>query len=485
MSSFAIGSASLVWLLIRTGTKPSRAAYPCQRMAAANAAAWLGAAVVPLLVHRALAIWRGLTDRPRALMFALPAAAAIIFGGAALARTAAPADTSAAAGTQSIQLQLNDRIVGPPAFSDVFAVNGTDGADAGVARLIQLLENEGDGFYRRAARGAGGRFAGVVGSDDVVLIKINAQWDQRGGTNTDLVRSLVVAIADHPDGFTGEIVIADNGQDRFGARGGGGSMEWRDNNAADRSQSIADVVSELSGDLRVSAYLWDTITRTRVAEYSDGDYTDGYVVADAPSASTGIIVSYPKFTTAYGTRVSFTHGIWDSETGRYDHDRLVVVNVPVLKSHAIYGVTASVKHYMGVVSDKLTSHNAHRSVANGGMGTQMAETRLPDLNIIDAIWINARPGNGPGTNYAAATHTGIIAASRDPVALDVWAAETILIPTADALGYRGASAMDPRNDDGRRSFGRWLSLAADELTGAGYPVTLDSGEVNVRAVNLR
>ncbi len=31
-----------------------------------------------------------------------------------------------------------------------------------------------------------------------------------------------------------------------------------------------------------------------------------------------------------------------------------MINVPVLKSHRGYGVTASVKHYMGVVSDKLS-----------------------------------------------------------------------------------------------------------------------------------
>ena len=455
-------------------------------MAAANASAWLGAAAVPLLVGRARAIWMSLTRQPRVLIFALLAAVTVVSGGALLTRWLEPMDTSVAAEGQSVRLQLSDQIVGPLTFSDIFAVNGATGADDGVARLIAALERDGGGFYERsdARANPSARTAGIVGSNDVVLIKINAQWDNRGGTNTDLVRSLVLAIADHPDGFSGEIVIADNGQDQFGPRGSGGSMEWRNNNAADQSQSVADVVSELADDINVSAYLWDAITRTPVAEYSDGDYTDGYIVAEAPSPSTGIIVSYPKFTTAYGTQISFKHGIWDRETGRYDEDGLVVLNVPVLKSHSIYGVTASVKHYMGVVSDKLTSHNAHRSVATGGMGTQMAETRLPDLNIIDAIWINARPGNGPGTNYAQATQVGIIAASRDPVALDAWAAEEILIPTAAGLGYRNTSAMDP-HDDGRRSFGRWLSLSADELIRAGYPVTVDAGAVNVRVVDLQ
>ncbi|MBU8912557.1 MAG: hypothetical protein KOO61_00920, partial [Spirochaetales bacterium] len=73
---------------------------------------------------------------------------------------------------------------------------------------------------------------------------------------------------------------------------------------------------------------------------------------------------------------------------------------------------------------------------------------------------------------------------QDPVALDAWAAKEILMPTAEALGYRNTSAMDP-HDDGRRSFGRWLSLSADELVRAGYPVTMNSGAANVRVINIR
>ena len=55
LGSIAIGLASLLWLIIRTGTKPSRAAYPCQRMAAANASAWLGAAIIPMLLKMVIA----------------------------------------------------------------------------------------------------------------------------------------------------------------------------------------------------------------------------------------------------------------------------------------------------------------------------------------------------------------------------------------------------------------------------------------------
>ena len=67
--------------------------------------------------------------------------------------------------------------------------------------------------------------------------------------------------------------------------------------------------------------------------------------------------------------------------------RLKVINMPVLKSHVWYGVTASLKHYMGVQSEGeqvgVGLANGHDTVGTGGMGTLMVETGLPTLNIID------------------------------------------------------------------------------------------------------
>ena len=77
--------------------------------------------------------------------------------------------------------------------------------------------------------------ADCIARDDIVLLKINSQWSDRGGTNTDLLQDLIQTIIDHPDGFSGEIVIADNGQ-------GYGSMDHRENNAENQSQSTQDVV---------------------------------------------------------------------------------------------------------------------------------------------------------------------------------------------------------------------------------------------------
>ena len=54
----------------------------------------------------------------------------------------------------------------------------------------------------------------MIAADDVVLIKVNAQWKYRGCTNSDVIRGLVQKILEHPDGFRGEVVIVENGQGR-------------------------------------------------------------------------------------------------------------------------------------------------------------------------------------------------------------------------------------------------------------------------------
>ena len=314
-----------------------------------------------------------------------------------------------------------------------------------------------------------------------MIIKVNSQWDERGGTNTDLVKALIQAIVDHPDGFTGEIIIADNGQAQNGPTNTGGSMSYTKNNAEDRTQSMTRVASSFSGTYRVSTYLWDTITTTRVHEYAEGDMKDGFIVNDTENPRTGIIVSYPKFRTLYGTYVSFKKGIWNTGTGAYEADRLKIINVPVLKAHSQMGVSGAVKHYMGVPSNKLTSPlggSAHNSVDKGGMGTEMAETRFPAITILDAIWVNARPGTGPTSQYDTATRTGIIAASTDPVALDYWAAQNILMPAAKSLGYTDLSSMDPENNSSGK-FGNWLRLSMMELRRSGYKTTIDRNAMNV------
>jgi len=218
-----------------------------------------------------------------------------------------------------------------------------------------------------------------------------------------------------------------------------------------------------------------------VHEYSEGDMNDGYIVNDTRNPRTGIRVSYPKFRTQYGTYVSFKNGIWNIEKHAYEEDRLKIINVPVLKTHGQLGVSGAVKNYMGIPSDKLTyklGGRAHLSIDKGGMGTEMAETRFPTITFLDAIWINAKPESGPTTPYSSATQTNMVVASTDPIALDFWAAQNILMPTTKSLGYTDLSSMDPENN-ARGKFGNWLRLSMRELRKSGYNTTIDKNAMTV------
>ena len=468
---FLFGLLSLAWLTVRTGTSPTRAAYPCQKVAAANAASWVALFVIPFLVGSTGRKRRRHSD-PKSAFWGLGVVSVVVFAILALKIFSGGGTAS-----QNISSDEEEREMQSlhGVLSDLFVVENTDGTDNGFRRLISLMEEQGLSFYKRDAENARNGPHGLVARDDVIIIKVNGQWDQRGGTNTDLVKSIIEAIVDHPDGFIGEIVVADNGQAQFGAKGKGGSLDWDENNARDRSQSIQRVVNIFSHSYRASTYLWDRITENRVREYAEGDLEDGYILDSTPSPRTKIQISYPKFKTKLGTYVSFKEGIWDQKRKTYDSEKLKVLNVPVLKPHSIYGVTGAIKHYMGVVSDKLTRHAAHRSVGLGGMGTEMGGTRMPVLNVLDAIWIS--PESGPRVSYAEAVRNNMIAASADPTALDYWSSKNILMKVAERESNPHTDSMNP-DTAARGSFGYWLRLSMGELNKAGYPTTL--GDENIR-----
>lgn len=378
--------------------------------------------------------------------------------------------------SQEVRLSFESkRATGLPA-SDIYVVSGRNAAH--IPKLINLMSSNDLFFYQSDTEGENKSVNGLIAQNDVVLLKMNSQWAARGGTNTDILMEVIQAIIDHPDSFFGEIIIADNGQGR-------GNLNFRSSNAENTSQSTQDVVDIFSSTYNVSTYNWQNIRGNSVNEYSDGDMSDGYFVYDTPDPETGIYISYPKFETEFGTRISFKYGIWN---GTGYEKRLKVINMPVLKSHSIYGVTASVKNYMGVESEVLNGGlaNGHECVATGGMGTLMVECGLPTLNIIDAIWVNANPFPsllaGPFTDYSEATRVNTLLAGVDPIALDYWAATHILIETAKLTGYNDTQSFDPENSERGgldEAFGVWLNLSKEEIIRGGYNVTTNEDCMNV------
>jgi len=488
-----LAALSAVWFFLRTGLKPSRVSYPCQQAAISNMRVFHVAllASIPSLakVRSSLGV-----IKPAAVLAVLFLGSAFIADGTVL--TGLRYSSGANVDYTRVPVELNSHsALATEGTSAVFFVQNATGLegnmDEAVAALFELMDAEDNHFY-----GSSSYPSGLIGSNDVVLLKVNCQWEDRGGTNTDLLKSIIKAIVIHPDGFTGEVVVADNGQGR-------GSLDRAWSNAYDHSQSMRDVAESFSSH-NVSIYLWDYLRSSTVDDYDAGDFEDGYVLNSTWNEDTEIYVSYPKFRTPYGTYISFKNGIWDNVTG-FDSERLKVVNMPVLKSHQIYGVTGCIKHYMGVPKGHVEPSvhpewpHEHLSIALGGMGTLMAETRFPVLNILDAIWVNANPiesssACGPSTYTDDASFTDVIGASLDPVALDYWASKYILIPAAIDRNYARYSSLDPdyapMSDpyvsywEMEESFHNYLRRSTNVLQDHGYQATMDPNEISVHVTSL-
>jgi len=243
---FLLGFLSFVWLILRSGTKPSRIHYPCQQMAAIYTKQWFGIFLLPVL-------GLGVFQKNKKKIFLAVSAILLIF----LIFLLGNFQKTEAEDPLPLQITSDQDT---NASSDIFVLKNTEGDD--VADLISLMEEEGFFFYKTETS------QGLIGKDDVVLLKVNAQWKQRGGTNTDLVKSLITQICNHPLGFEGEIIIADSGQ-------GKGSLAWKESNAKDISQSMEKVAEYFKEDYKVSTYLWDDIRRKKVGEYEKGDMEDG------------------------------------------------------------------------------------------------------------------------------------------------------------------------------------------------------------------
>ncbi len=470
-----IGIAALLWLILRSGTKPSRMSYPCQQAA-------LSATSLSLASPFAIYI---IESFRKLLRFYSPAKIAIIL----IALTGillAQSDRLPLGGTHRQTYGSSNEYFLPDALSSneyralVFhkkdcPQDPVGDRFLGLEDLIMMMGVHGLKFYKSVIETETSGPDGIIAADDTVIIKINYQWSKRGGTNTDLLSGLIRQILDHPDIFIGEIVVCENSQfnpiDNF---------DKLNNNAQDTTQSPHDVVMHFQSlGYRVSHFSWTDIRFNSVNEYSQGDANDGYIVYPFDSVIRGR-TSYPKFQSEYGTYISLKHGIWDPSTEVYDREHLKFINVPVLKSHsASYGVTACVENYMGVVTRELNT-SSHYGIRYGILGDLLGEIQLADLNLLDCIWINADPGSGPNTTYDEATRKDMLVASQDPVAADIWADKNILIPAFIENGHNPPwpePSADP--DDPTSDFREYLDNSMAQILEAGYQVTNDLARIDV------
>ncbi|MHA2062327.1 MAG: hypothetical protein ACW963_08580, partial [Candidatus Sifarchaeia archaeon] len=220
---FFFSLVNFFWLIFRTGSKPSRIKYPCQRAAMGNISFSLGTLVPLSLTTPFLATKKNFLPKNGVVILSI-----LLFGmisGEVFFRTLAPNPS------QQAQLIVESKTASTLPVSDIFVVNGR--TTPTISELIDLMSLRGLFFYRSNSIGENQGPEGLIARDDIILLKINSQWSERGGTNTDILQDLIQTIINHPDGFLGEIVIADNGQ-------GYGSMDHTENNAENKSQSTQD-----------------------------------------------------------------------------------------------------------------------------------------------------------------------------------------------------------------------------------------------------
>jgi len=449
-----LGIGSLLWLLVRSGTKPRRLAYPCQRVAAANSVGFL-AYLAALLGSATLLRRLKATFTPfRLFLFVVGLLLTVVLQSSVTAPTA-----PILAASPTLPAWTSDSAV-----SNVFAITNVpepqytlDGGsipsgvspaealhDTGVDALVTLMEAHGDYFYQTTAYPDG-----LFAADDVIVIKINNQWDGRNGTNSDVLKGVIYRLVQHPENFTGAVIVAENSQ--------GANPDWYNqtggNNSQFQDQSYQDVVQAFAGQgYHVCLANWDALRATSVDDYDAGDNDAGYVFEDADDTAeeqNHRRLSYPKFDIAcngLNLAVSMKQGLWNGSS--FDDTRLKMINLPVLKRHNSAWATIAMKNYLGFITTydagvrwvspgykhcwlmgQMDNSDTCNTYTNeyGLIGRQMARIRRADLDIVDAIWVNANNNLGPGS-----VRLDVLLTSRDPFAVDYYASDYILGPLIHA-----------------------------------------------------
>ncbi|HHL34204.1 MAG TPA: DUF362 domain-containing protein [Desulfobulbaceae bacterium] len=370
------------------------------------------------------------------------------------------------------------------------AVNGRP--DENLAKVIEMM----------------GGVETLIGSDDVVIIKPNAQWWNQGAPNLLALKTFIDAIMSRPGGFFGEVVIAENchrGATPWKSLNSGWAHSFQWNSDIPRVENLNDFSNHLKKKYgaRFSTVHWIDVAHggRRVFGPADGsgyvycDGTGGVPLITCENGSKGekfrsTIMTYPVFSTDKGTIIDFKNGIW--KKGAYTGQPLRLINFAAMNHHSTYcGATSAVKNYLGVVDlsggpdphikGLLTGgyYNFHsfpfdkwapgpeRGMLGKEVGTFMKTIRRADLNITTAEWVGLSSRTDPPV-----ARTRAVLACTDSVALDYHAAKYILYPN---------SRIPVHNPDNKSGPLHHYLLKCAEAGGFVY----DEENVGIKSFNFR
>jgi len=344
----------------------------------------------------------------------------------------------------------------------------------------------------------------IVGKDDLVILKVSAQWWNQGMTNVAAVKRLLEQILDIPS-FAGEVVVFESTHFRM-PDGSGLSRAWvcpsERNVDVPGWNKLGDLIPYFAAkqvpvsfvglvDAGLSG-ISDTPWQDPGHKYGiyggdgrgpiePGDFRDGYywdfehtfrkrrsLIDHAQTPLTWPVFTSPKS----GLIIDLKHGIFRREAGgRVPVDRkLTFITMATANEHTDTGITCCCKSAMGIVDMSAGWHGndprilGYQSVHNFGdpaaswrMSGPLAHfakhVRAPDLYIAIAEWVAATPRDGGASkrhthlDAASAFHTNTAVAGTDPVAVDWWCAKNLLMPIAG----RNKALYDVENPDSQVS----------------------------------
>jgi uncharacterized protein (DUF362 family) len=365
---YSIGILSLVWLLLRSGTKPSRLAYPCQRTAAAfglnflsGLAPWLGACLLARTRpgHEVLGETKtGKRSIIGSLLRCVLALSSILFlspGGPSQAGIG-PTVTAGSAPAAQRFVSLPGRPDPHPAVAIISRDHTPDEGE-----IATMVDQAIEGALGPTALGE------LVQSGDTVLVKPNLGCGYNSYETTD----------------------------------------WRVVKPIVRGVKQAGASQVYIGEGEGCGY--------SLGVFDGAGYTAN--ITDVTYVNFNDIASNPYYD------VSVSGGLWGEPIAipQVYFDADVVISVPKLKTHSEAGVTLSLKNAMGVPPVPLYSGPGwtYRNLIHDNYEVrktiaQINLARKPDFAVIDAILA----GEGEGPWAATPIEVDAILAGRDLVALD-------------------------------------------------------------------
>lgn len=367
----------------------------------------------------------------------------------------------------------------------------------------------------------------LVGADDVVIIKVSAQWWNIGMTNVASVKRMIELVVGRP-GFTGEVIVFENTHFRL-ADGSGLSRAFTHpsvrNVDVEGWTKMGDLLGHFEKEKAPVSFvgLVDAGTSSMGGDHwhdhahehgvyggdgrgpiADGEDRDGYhwdfsrtfrkKRSWVDSAQTPL--TWPRFTSPRtGVVVDLKDGLFERKDGALHPlgRKLTFVNMTTANEHVSTGLTCACKSAMGIVDmsagrngtdPRVRDYQSVHYFGEPGASWRMAgplahfakEVRAPDLYLACAEYVGLVPAAGlPGEEpdlrieEASAIRAGTVVAGTDPVAIDTWVAKNLLLPR----GGKNRSRYDV--DDPDSVLSRFLRYYR-EVHGSG---TLDPALIDV------